>query len=134
MTTREEMALAFARSNYEITLAAFYDRAHSPGRSPLTDEEAAKIDQHIVHGAVEMADLLIEELSKGQPENVPVPDDAGEGWRFVTTPMTQADQYWLHGQWHDYTTENCNRDFKSGEVGAFYCPIRRKINPEPPVR
>lgn len=57
MTTREEMALGFAREAYGKLLS---------GLQTGTEFTENALD-NIAHEAVEMADLLLVELSKGQP-------------------------------------------------------------------
>lgn len=61
MTTREEMALAFAVAGYEVTLA----RIMASDQPPL--QELESLQHELVHASVRTADLLISELAKGQP-------------------------------------------------------------------
>lgn len=60
MTTREQFALGFALSAYEIVMKELM----SPGRKFPEVGELEKMDRGTIRGAVEMADLLIAELQK----------------------------------------------------------------------
>jgi hypothetical protein len=68
MTTREEMALTFAVANYKLSTQVGVARAQA-GHLPPTEEELCKTLNDTIRGAVELADALINELSKQKPDN-----------------------------------------------------------------
>jgi hypothetical protein len=65
MTTREEMALGFALKNLDRSANMLAARARTG--HVTSDNDLEKHLENVIKGAVEMADLLITELSKGQP-------------------------------------------------------------------
>lgn len=70
MTTREEMALAFARAGYRTVFQKLERLSDEEGKK-VVQQNWSNIKKIVTAEAVEMADLLIAELEKKNPDLEP---------------------------------------------------------------